>query len=85
MPGAQSLLSGPRLLTKAGAPGVVVSLLELVGRKRVLLLGVDGVFARALVDGCEFPECLERSREGARRLLRSRRWDGEWCGRGCCC
>lgn len=84
MPGAQSLLSSPRLLTKAGAPGVVVRLLELVGRERVLLLlSLDSVLVRALVDGCEFPECLERSREGTRRLLRSRRGDGEWCGRGC--
>lgn len=72
MPGAQSLLSTSRLLTKAGAPGVVVRLLELVGRERVLLLRLDRVFARALVDGCEFPECLEGSREGTRRLLCSR-------------
>ena len=86
MPGAQSLLSGPRLLTKAGAPGVVVRLLELVGRERVLLLlvvGLDGVLARALVDGREFPECLEGSREGTGRLLGARRGNGEWCGRGC--
>lgn len=76
MPGAQSLLSGPRLLTKAGAPGVVVRLLELVGRERVLLLlllSFDCMFAHAHLHGCEFPECLEGSREGTRRLLGARR------------